>query len=286
MMERLVSIIIPTYNRKNTILDCINSCLNQTYQNIEIIVVDDASTDGTFELFSSYNDDRVKYYRYTDNKGACFARNYGIEKAKGEIITFQDSDDIWYPEKIKEQLAFLDAEDADLVFCGMNRITPYNSGSFYYPRIDFNSNEDSVEQLLSFNCISTQTIMVKRESLGQVRFDESFKRYQDWDFVLQASIAGLTIRYQKKALVESTVQPDSISSRMKSYDGYVHLYEKYKKYYSKYSKAEASIFMQMAESLRKSDYDTAKKLYFSSLKKHMNLKILIKYILYSLHLWK
>lgn len=99
----MVSVIIPSYNRENTIVRAVNSVLNQTYKDIEVIVVDDCSKDRTLELLSSIKDERLKFFKLEKNSGACVARNFGIEKANGEFIAFQDSDDEWLPEKLKSR---------------------------------------------------------------------------------------------------------------------------------------------------------------------------------------
>lgn len=103
-----VSIIMPTYNRGPYIIESINSVLQQTYSNWELIIVDDASEDNTEELVSSINDDRIQFIK-TDKTGLGIKiKNIGIKKAKGELIAFIDSDDLWAPEKLKKQIAALD----------------------------------------------------------------------------------------------------------------------------------------------------------------------------------
>src|SRR5689334_8143428 len=102
-MVPLVSIIIPTYNRSTLLLRAINSALGQTHRNIEVIVIDDGSTDDTQRVLKSLTDTRINCY-LTRNQGASAARNYGLQRSKGEYITFLDSDDEYYPEKIERQL--------------------------------------------------------------------------------------------------------------------------------------------------------------------------------------
>ncbi len=114
MKPKMISVIIPTYNRKEKLAKCIESVLGQSYREIEAIVVDDASADGTQELFREISDERLKYYRYETNRGACYARNYGAERAEGEFLAFQDSDDIWHAEKLEKQYRYLCSEGADL----------------------------------------------------------------------------------------------------------------------------------------------------------------------------
>ena len=120
-MNGLISVIIPTYNRRNVIMKSVESVLGQTYKNLELIIVDDASTDETYQLFENIYDKRLKYLRYEKNQGACYARNYGVDHAVGEYIAFQDSDDIWHPTKLEEEMHLLIDDNSDIVFCGMNR---------------------------------------------------------------------------------------------------------------------------------------------------------------------
>ena len=92
-------VIIPTYNREGTLLRAVNSVLSQSFTDLELIVVDDGSTDHTRELVESIKDNRLRYI-YQKNAGACAARNKGIDAAEGEFIAFQDSDDVWLKEKL------------------------------------------------------------------------------------------------------------------------------------------------------------------------------------------
>ena len=100
-MNDLISVVIPTYNRKDKLPACIESVLAQTYTNLEVIVVDDASTDGTQHLFDAPGDPRVHYVRYEQNRGACYARNLGAQHAHGSVLAFQDSDDLWRGQAAK-----------------------------------------------------------------------------------------------------------------------------------------------------------------------------------------
>ena len=102
-----VSIIIPVHNSSKYILECINSVINQTYKNLEIILIDDNSTDNSLEIIKSINDKRIKLIELSTNCGAAVARNKGIEIASGDYICFLDSDDYWKPRKIEKQLKFI-----------------------------------------------------------------------------------------------------------------------------------------------------------------------------------
>ncbi|CAI3397726.1 glycosyltransferase family 2 protein [Enterococcus cecorum] len=106
-MFGLVSIIMPSYNTSDFIGDSINSVLNQTYKNWELIIIDDNSSDNTADTVQSFNDSRIRYLVNSENKGAAFSRNRALREAKGNWIAFLDSDDIWYPNKLENQLNFM-----------------------------------------------------------------------------------------------------------------------------------------------------------------------------------
>ena len=104
-----VSIITPTFNSERFIAETILSVQAQTYQDWEMIIVDDCSTDRTAEIVASFQekDSRIKYFYNTTNKGSAFSRNLALQKAKGKWIAFLDSDDLWHPEKLEKQIEFM-----------------------------------------------------------------------------------------------------------------------------------------------------------------------------------
>ena len=109
MNKPRVSVCIGAYNRKDTIRACVDSALAQTWPDREIVVVDDASTDGTREILQSYGD-AIRLILRDANSGICpITRNQAAAAAKGEYVAFLDSDDVWYPEKLAKQVAFLEA---------------------------------------------------------------------------------------------------------------------------------------------------------------------------------
>ena len=118
----MISVVIPTYNRAQTIRMAVDSVLNQTYRDIELIIVDDASTDGTQDVVTQIADDRIRYLRLEQRSGACNARNIGALSARGEFISFQDSDDKWHLDKLEKQYQFMIDRNLDFSFCGMTRI--------------------------------------------------------------------------------------------------------------------------------------------------------------------
>ncbi len=170
----LVSIIIPTYNNANIICRAVDSCINQTYKNIEIIVIDDGSTDNTKEVLSRYNSDERFKYIYQENQERSAARNHGLDVAKGEYIQFLDSDDEIYPEKIEKQVNFLDSNlDYFLVYCCTEYINKNKTISCpqYMGIID--------DLLIRGNFIPINSPLIRKNS---IRFTKGINKLEDWEY--------------------------------------------------------------------------------------------------------
>ena len=184
-----VSVIIPTYNRAHLIGRAIKSILNQTYQDFELIVVDDCSFDNTEEVVKSFKDERIRYIKHDENRGADAARNTGIKVARGEYIAFQDSDDEWLPEKLEKQMkAFETAPpEVGVVYTGFLRIE--NDKKIYIPSSWVKHKEGNIHnELLKGNFITTQSIVVRKKCFEKTgMFDERLPRLQDWELVIRLS---------------------------------------------------------------------------------------------------
>ena len=122
MENELVSIIMPSWNTGNFIAESIQSVINQTYKNWELIIVDDCSTDNTDEVVSFYKDQRIKYLKNEKNSGAAITRNKALREAQGEWIAFLDSDDLWAPEKLEHQINFMKNNGYNLSFTEYEKI--------------------------------------------------------------------------------------------------------------------------------------------------------------------
>ena len=109
VVDGLVSIIMPSWNTERFIAETIQSVLDQTYTNGELIIVDDCSSDNTDEVVASFKDERIKYLHNEKNSGAALTRNKALREAKGEWIAFLDSDDLWMPEKLEKQIYFMES---------------------------------------------------------------------------------------------------------------------------------------------------------------------------------
>lgn len=181
-MEDLVSIIVPAYNRGNRIINCLSSLVVQTYKNIEIIVVDDGSTDETCDIVNNFiinnSDNKKIYYFKQNNAGAPTARNFGFSRSQGNFIVFFDSDDLMLENRISKQVESIKKNNADCSACGFY----YNSqnGNTYIPA---SLNNSPFESFIK-RCIwgSTQSWMYKRYLVCKVNgYDESLNCFQDTD---------------------------------------------------------------------------------------------------------
>ncbi len=185
-----VSVVIPTYNRADVIRRSMHSVLCQTYKNIEVIVVDDASTDDTSEVVASFQDPRVIFLRQFERKGAAVARNIGIQAASGEFIAFQDSDDEWLCEKLERQMSAMQhaAETVGVVYSGFLRFE--NKFAKYLPsgsRAEIGGR--ILAALLRGNFVTTQAVLIRKGCLENVgMFDEQFPRLQDWELFIRLAV--------------------------------------------------------------------------------------------------
>lgn len=183
-----VSVILPTYNRAEILSRSINSLIQQTYADLEIVVVDDASTDDTESVVKSFNDERINYILHDENRGANVARNTGISQSTGEYIAFQDSDDVWLPQKIQRQIeAFQQARsETGLVSAGVCRVWP-DYQTDYLPGDKWRT-QDFIRSLIHNNFIPTQAAMIKRECIQKVgNFNNELPRLQDWEMWIRLS---------------------------------------------------------------------------------------------------
>lgn len=160
-----VSVIIPTYNRAHIISRAIQSVLDQTYQDLEIIIVDDGSTDNTESVIKSFNDKRIIYNKSNNkNKGVASARNIGVKLSRAEYIAFQDSDDVWYPYKLEKIMKVIeDHRNIDFIYSYGKVI---RNGKFIrnvgkYTGINNNSKKELSINLFRSNFIPTQGVVVK-----------------------------------------------------------------------------------------------------------------------------
>lgn len=218
-----VSVILPAYNRAALVGRAIDSVLAQSMGDLELIVVDDASTDDTAAVIEGYaaRDPRVRLIRSKGNLGGGGARNLGVTQARAGLIAFQDSDDRWLPEKLDRQLAALEADpEAGLAYCGSLYYGPgpTQEGRGYYipePVFAHLAGDMSVE-VLRRNPTSTQTLLMRRDLFDRVGgFDPEFRRLQDWDLMVRlAQITRFAFTPEPLVIIYET--PGNISSSVRN----------------------------------------------------------------------
>lgn len=179
----LVSVLIPTYNRASMVREAIQSVLDQTYQDFEIILIDDGSTDDTPGVIASFNDPRIRYF-YQQNQGRPLARNHALKEADGDFITFLDSDDLYLPHKLQMQVDYLKSHPSvEMVYAGTKRVLM--DGTF----VDNLQTEQAghIHQLLLWGCsIATPSVMMRSEVMKQVGyFDDALPILEDIDYWLR-----------------------------------------------------------------------------------------------------
>nr|MCR4662547.1 glycosyltransferase [Endomicrobiaceae bacterium] len=201
----LISVIIPTYNRAHLIKRSVESVLNQTYKNLELIIVDDGSTDNTKEVIDSVNDKRI-IYTYQTNQGVSAARNKGIDLAKGKYIAFQDSDDVWHTDKLEIQIQKLKENNADIIYT--KRIVFGNLRKKILPKESIEGFLDKKELPLT---VAPSTLLGKREIFLNNKFDLSLLGIEDFELALRINKKH-SIYFTDKPLIDYYTQKDSLSN--------------------------------------------------------------------------
>jgi len=169
MKKSFVSVIVPTYNRADLISETIESILNQTYKNFELIIVDDGSTDNTEKVIRKFKDNRIKYIK-TDYSGVpARPRNIGIKKAKGEYIAFLDSDDMWLPEKLEKQIkVFQASNETAMLYTRFRTIEGEIISNRIFPENGMYKSGNMFKSIYLRNLIACSSVMIKRSVLDQV----------------------------------------------------------------------------------------------------------------------
>ena len=184
MGKSRVSVIIPTHNRKKLLFRAVKSVLKQTYKNIECIVVDDGSVSPVRSVTESFNDDRLRYIRHEQSRGASSARNTGIQNSAGDYVAFLDDDDEWLQSKIEKQVGLLERLPSDygMVYCWMD----YHDSTGQVVK----KNHPEYRGYIFPNVLDRQrisgcsTLLTRRDAVDDIGgFDESLPRGNDGDFI-------------------------------------------------------------------------------------------------------
>ena len=224
MSGPIVSIIMSTYNRAHVIKRAIDSVMAQSYKNYELIIIDDGSVDNTSSVVADYDDERIRYLNYSPNMGACHARNIGLEAAKGRLIAFLDSDDMWFEDALDYAVKALETKPDDVggVF-GRTEIYDETGEGHVHPTkkmiYEGIENNEIIKKMLLGNVMSTVAVFLRKECADRVGgFDENLERLQDWDYFLRAiSITGYKIDFVDHVFTKIIRQNDSLSKNCRTF---------------------------------------------------------------------
>ena len=216
-MNKKVSVIIPTYNRSYCILNAINSVLNQSYVDLEVIVVDDGSLDNTKKLIENINSSRINYI-YQDNNGVSAARNLGIKHSSGDYIAFLDSDDVWFENKISEQMMFI-SKNSQYRWVHSNEIWIRNGERVNQKNKHKKSGGDQFLRSVDLCVISPSCVLLEKALLEEMNcFNESYPACEDYDLWLKIA-SKYEIGYIDKSLIyKYGGHEDQLSKKYKAMD--------------------------------------------------------------------
>lgn len=183
-----VSVVLPTHDRAALVGRAVESVLAQSFRDLELIVVDDASSDETPAVLDRFAaDPRVRIHRNARNLGAAGARNAGIRLARGELVAFQDSDDLWLPDKLAAEIALADRLGGEVaVYCGAIYWSPEDCYYIPIPGSVAAVTGDLSRAILRANPVTPQTLLVSRALLEEVGlFDDRLRIHEDWDLAIR-----------------------------------------------------------------------------------------------------
>ena len=194
-MSKLVSVIIPCYNAEKWIEEAINSCLNQAHPEVEIIIIDDGSTDRSLEIIKRYQEIT---WESGPNRGGSYARNRGFALSKGRYIQFLDADDYILPEKIKKQVAFLEETEADVVYGDWRHQRHFPNGQILLEEVKVSGVQQNILESLLADWWVAPACLLFRRTVVEIAggWDESLKAGQDRDFFLSVVMSGAKVVYQ------------------------------------------------------------------------------------------
>lgn len=239
-MNKLVSIILPTYNGADRINESIKSVLNQTYKNWELLVIDDGSKDNTKDVIENFtkSDLRIRYIKNENNLGLQKTLNKGIREAKGEYIARIDDDDIWCdPQKLEKQVEFLD-KNKDYILVGTGVIVTDENGKELFRYLVPVSDCDIRERLLGKNCFVHSSVVFRKAvtlELGGYGEGNEVKHMEDYDLWLRIGLKGKFANLPTYS-IKWCLRNQSLSSvnRMEIFRKIINLIKNYKDFYPNY----------------------------------------------------
>lgn len=260
-MNRLASVIIPTYNSSEYISEAINSVLLQTYNELEIIVIDDGSTDMTEETIKKIRDNRIRYIK-SEKQGNYFARNMGIQKSRGDYIAFLDADDIWLKDKLKKQIDVFNKDNDVGLCCTDHYIFFDGKKSDTYADILHSFSRDLlphakfIERLLMENIIITSSVVVRKscfEHLGV--FDTAYQNAMDYDMWLRVILNYKAYYIKDRCLLKRKHVLNISKNKINTLSALLYIFTKVKSYIEGTQFFDARHKELVEKKMRKTMYD-------------------------------
>ena len=199
----MVSVLLPAYNAQNTIAETIQSIIEQTYKEWELIIINDGSTDNTKYIIQSFKDPRIRYFENDGNKKLIYTLNKGIDLSKGDYIARIDADDIAMPERLEQQVAFMDSQK-DVIVCG-SFMQAFGQGIDSYVISYFTDDQSIKEHFLISSPFGHPSVMIRKQALivNNIRYDADYLHAEDlklWydlmDYGKYANIPTVLMKYR------------------------------------------------------------------------------------------
>lgn len=259
-----VSVIIPTFKRSELLTNAIDSVINQSEKDIEIIIVSDGIDNKTQEVVNQLKkkDGRIKFYEYEISKGGNFARNLGVRKSKSDLIAFLDDDDTWNVDKLKKQIkVFNESKQIGLVYTGINQLYPEK-------KINFSSvpvvKGDLSKSILFKNYIgTTSTVMMRKFLFDKVGgFDENLSAKQDYDLWIRVcQICEVSYVKSNEINYYNRTSSNQISVNVEKYErAHEYIIKKYKNLFDSLSKKEMNSILAINNKLLANKFNKNKKI--------------------------
>jgi glycosyltransferase involved in cell wall biosynthesis len=290
-----ISVIIPTYNRAHLLPRAVESVLRQTFQDFELIIIDDGSTDNTKEAIEEFQkkDKRIKYF-YHKNAGPSSARNLGIKNSIGKYIAFLDSDDVWLPEKLEKQVAVISKSEESVGYVFSNGIITNTCGDEReeavreFPKDVFNNNKETLRFFLALNGINAcSNILVKKEIFAKCGlFDLNLPNFEDPELLIRVA-SKFSLEHMDDVLYIRKINKTSLHKTIdikKSIEARKYILEKHKELYKKNRETKGEVVKKIVGNIAdqgdiKRDFDLFVFFLLYSKVDRRYVKILAKYIL-------
>tara|TARA_B100001059_G_C17826969_1_gene582013 strand:+ start:2452 stop:3345 length:894 start_codon:yes stop_codon:yes gene_type:complete len=286
--RELISIILPTYNRAKLIKKAITSVINQTYENWELIIVDNFSFDNTHEVVNNYKNEKIRYFKYNNDGVIAKSRNFGIKKSIGNLIAFLDSDDIWLHNKLSIDLKCIKL-GADLVYSDMYIIKNHIIEKKFYKRTRTRILKNNIfEDLLAYgNAINNSSVLIKKKYLERAGyFAESKNFVTSEDFLMWIKVSKLTNRFVKNKTISGylNIGNDNATSLDKTIISMNQIYKIYNEELTKINKKPIGLWYTLSRSyLKNKNYKGSFKFAFKAFVHSDKIKIKIKCFITLIH---